>query len=144
VRYRLEAKPIFVNCCHCSWCRRQSGSAFVVNAIIESDRLHVTQGDIAFHDLPSPSGKGQRVARCPSCGTALYSHYGSAGAKLAFVRAGTLDDPGQCPPDAYIFTDDKLPWVTLTPGIPAFPQRYDAKSQWPAESLARAMAAGRT
>jgi len=141
VRYRLESKPMFVNCCHCSWCRRETGSAFVINAIIEADRVILTKGEVVRSELPTASGRGQAVLRCASCGTALWSHYSGAGPKISFVRAGTLDDPGQCPPDAFIFTADKLPWVQLTPGIPAFPERYDLKTQWPAESLARRTAA---
>lgn len=141
VRYRLESRPMFVNCCHCSWCRRETGTAFVINAIIEADRVTLTRGEIAYHDLPTASGRGQRVARCQSCRAALWSHYGGSGPKIAFVRAGTLDDPSQCPPDAMIFTNDKLSWLVLPPGIPAFEERYDLKTQWPAESLARRAAA---
>ena len=141
VRYRLESKPMFVNCCHCSWCRRETGSAFVINAIIEADRVILTKGDVQLIDTPSHSGRGQQIARCTGCQEALWSYYGGAGPHIAFVRAGTLDDPGQCPPDAFIFTGDKLPWVTLPPDIPAFVERYDMKTHWTAESLARRKAA---
>ena len=141
VRYRLTDKPMFVNCCHCSWCRRETGSAFVINAIIETARIGLTKGEVTRTEVPTASGRGQSVIRCAACHSTLWSHYGGAGPHLAFLRAGTLDDPSQCPPDAYIFTADKLPWVALNPEIPAFPQRYDMKTQWPAESLARRLAA---
>jgi hypothetical protein len=140
-RYRLEGKPMFVNCCHCTWCRRETGSAFVINAIIETDRMTLMRGTVQLTDTPSESGKGQRIARCSLCHVALWSHYNGAGPKLAFVRAGTLDDPAWCKPDAFIFTRSKRPWVVLPPDIPAFEERYDMKAQWPAESLARRAAA---
>ena len=39
VRYRLTSAPMFVHCCHCRDCQRQTGSAFVLNALIEADRV---------------------------------------------------------------------------------------------------------
>jgi hypothetical protein len=88
-------------------------------------------------DTASESGKGQRIARCPTCHVALWSHYHGAGALICFVRVGTLDDPAACPPDAFIFARSKQPWVVLPAHIPAFPVYYDMKTLWPAESLAR-------
>ncbi len=132
---------MFVNACHCTWCQRETGSAFVINAVMETDRVILTKGRAQMIETPSESGKGQKIARCPACQVALWSHYSGAGPNIAFVRVGTLDDPAQCPPDAFIFTRSKLPWVTLPPEIPAFSIYYDMKTQWPAESLARRAAA---
>jgi len=137
VRYRLESAPMFVNCCHCRWCQRETGSAFVINAIIEASRVTLLKGAVEVIDTPSLSGKGQRISRCPACHVALWSNYSGAGPKIHFVRAGTLDDPDAFPPNAFVFTDSKQPWVVLPPHIPAFPDYYDMKTLWPAESLAR-------
>jgi hypothetical protein len=41
VRYRVSARPMFVHCCHCRWCQRETGSAFALNALVESDRVVV-------------------------------------------------------------------------------------------------------
>jgi hypothetical protein len=141
VRYRLDSPPMFVNCCHCTWCQRETGSAFVINAIIETDRVILTRGSVTMIDTPSESGKGQKIARCPACAVALWSHYSGAGPNISFVRAGTLDDPTAFPPDAFIFTRSKLPWVVLPPEIPAFADYYSTKTQWPAQSPARRDAA---
>lgn len=127
---------MFVNCCHCSWCQRETGSAFALNAIIETDRLEVT-GAVERVRLPSASGKGQEMTRCPQCGVALWSHFAGAGQLAAFVRVGTLDDPGACPPDAHIYTSTKLPWVVLDGSVPVFPDYYDLRQQWPAHAQAR-------
>ena len=137
VRYRMESAPMFVHCCHCRWCQRETGSAFALNAMIEADRVTPLRGAPEIVDTPSESGRGQRIARCPHCRVALWSHYGGAGAAVSFVRAGTLDDPDSVPPDIHIFTESKQPWVTLPPGIPAMPQYYRAKDMWPPESQAR-------
>lgn len=137
IRYHLTSAPMFVHCCHCTWCQRESGTAFALNAMIETDRLQLVQGASEIIDTPSNSGKGQHVARCPRCRVALWSHYAGAGEALAFVRVGTLSAPKQVPPDIHIFTSTKLPWVRLSPDTPAVAEFYDRKQYWPADSLAR-------
>ena len=137
VRYRLTSRPLFVHCCHCRWCQRESGAAFALNAMIEADRVVHTAGEPVMVDTPSNSGKGQKIARCPKCLVALWSNYAGAGEKVRFVRVGTLDDPDALPPDIHIFTASKQPWVVLPPGIPAMPEYYSSKEHWPAASLER-------
>lgn len=122
VRYYLDAPPLIVHCCHCSWCQRETGAAFAVNAVIENHHLHLAHGTITQILVPSASGRGQRIARCPRCHIALWSHYRHPG--LSFVRIGTLEYPGACPPDVHIYTADKQPWVILPPDIPAYPAFY--------------------
>jgi hypothetical protein len=137
VRYRMSTKPLFVHCCHCRWCQRETGTAFALNALIESDRVRLLQGSPLMVDTPSNSGRGQKIVRCPSCHVAVWSHYAGAGLALRFVRVGTLDDPDRLPPDIHIFTASKQPWVVLPGATPAVPEYYDSKRYWPAESLER-------
>ena len=137
LRYRLETKPLFVNCCHCRWCQRETGAAFALNAMIETDRVTLITGEPDVVDTPSASGKGQKIARCPHCRIAVWSTYAGAGPALRFVRVGTLDEPDHLPPDIHIFTTTKQPWVALSPDVPAMPAFYDLKNTWPAESLER-------
>ncbi len=135
VRYRLTAKPMFVHCCHCKDCQRQTGTAFVLNALIETSHVAAT-GDVSPSEMPTDSGRPHRVFRCAKCRTALWSEYGGL-ATLRFVRVGTLDDPTQVPPDVHIYTRSKLPWIKLPDGVPAFEAYYKSSEVWPAESLAR-------
>ena len=137
VRYRMQTAPLFVHCCHCRWCQRESGAAFALNALIEADRVVHLKAEPQIVDTPSNSGKGQRIARCPECRIALWSNYAGAGPALRFVRVGTLDEPSALPPDVHIFTRSKLPWVGLPADVPAFEVYYDMPKLWPAESLAR-------
>jgi hypothetical protein len=137
VRYRLRDAPMFVHCCHCTSCQTETGSAFVLNALIESDRVETLAGAPEPVMTPSESGRGQNVWRCPDCRVALWSNYGGAADILRFVRIGTLDDPGALPPDVHIYTRSKLPWVMLPEDAPAFDAYYDSKSLWPAASLER-------
>jgi hypothetical protein len=137
VRYRMTSPPLFVHCCHCRWCQRESGAAFALNALIEADRVVLLQGEPEIVTIPTPSGKGQKIARCPHCRIALWSNYAGAGDAVRFVRVGTLDQPDLLPPDIHIYTVSKQPWVILPPGVPAVPEYYSSKQYWPAESLAR-------
>ena len=136
VRYRLISAPMFVQCCHCRDCQRQVGSAFVVNALIETDRIEVEGAAPEAVSMPTHSGRPHDVYRCTVCRTALWSDYGRRPA-LRFVRACTLDDPATLAPAAHIFTRSKLPWVILPEKVPAFPIYYDMGALWPTASLER-------
>jgi hypothetical protein len=137
VRYRLTSAPIVVHACHCTWCQRESGTAFALNAVMEAGRVELISGEPEVIDTPSHSGKGQRIARCPKCKVAVWSNYATAGTAMRFVRVGTLDDPGACPPDIHIFTSTKQPWVQLPTGAKVFLDFYNAKEVWSPEALAR-------
>jgi len=136
VRYRMTSAPLFVHCCHCRDCQRQTGSAFVLNALIETDRIEQTAGTLALSPTPTDSGRPHTIHRCAACGTALWSVYGGIAA-LRFVRVGTLDDPAALAPDVHIYTRSKLPWVALPPGVPAFEAYYNSRTLWPEASLER-------
>jgi hypothetical protein len=141
VRYRMTAPPMFVHCCHCTWCQRETGSAFVINALIEKDHVEVLSGEVDIIDTPSASGKGQKIHRCPKCRIAVWSNYSGAGDGILFLRVGTLDDPHRVPPDVHIFTSSKLPWVMLSADAPAFSDFYRFNDLWPQESINRYKAA---
>jgi hypothetical protein len=127
---------MFVHCCHCLDCQRQTGSAFVLNALIEADRVAVAQGAPVRVEVPTDSGLPHGIFRCPSCSVALWSEYGGRAA-LRFVRVGTLDQPATLAPDVHIYTRSKQPWIALPAGVPAFEAYYDSSRLWPPASLAR-------
>lgn len=137
VRYRMETRPLFVHCCHCRWCQRESGASFALNALIEADRVTALGQTPELVHTPSASGSGQVVARCPTCKVAVWSNYAGAGPLLRFVRVGTLDNPDALPPDIHIFTASRQPWVVLDADTPAVAGYYERESHWPPESLAR-------
>ena len=137
VRYRLASRPMYVHCCHCRWCQRETGAAFALNAMIEADRVVALAGAPEIVVTPSASGKGQRIARCPACRIALWSNYGGGGDAVRFVRVGTLDEPDLLPPDMHIYTMSKQPWVVLDGKTPAVAEFYRRSEHWPADSIAR-------
>jgi hypothetical protein len=128
----MTTAPLFVHCCHCRWCQRETGTSFALNAMIESDRVQLLQGEVEVIDTPSNSGKGQKISRCPRCRIAVWSNYAGAGDAVRFVRVGTLDEPDRLPPDIHIFTASKQPWVVLPSGTPAVTEYYKT-SQFVAE-----------
>lgn len=105
--------------------------------MIEADRVVLLQGTPEVVMTPSNSGKGQKIARCPTCWIALWSNYAGAGDKVHFVRVGTLDEPDRLPPDIHIFTASKQPWVVIPPDAPAVPEYYSRNKYWPEDSLVR-------
>ena len=135
VRYRLTDEPLFTHCCHCLNCQRQTGSAFVINVLIEVDRVELLAGNPRAVDVPRDDGSTQRIYRCPDCQVALFSEYGQPG--VWFVRAGTLDEPSSVAPDVHIYTRSKLDWVALPASTPAFDVYYDHRTLWPPASTKR-------
>ena len=135
VRYRLASEPMFVHCCHCLNCQRQTGSAFVINLLIETDRVELLAGEPVAVDVPRDDGSAQTIFRCLECQVAVFSRYGRD--DVRFVRAGTLDDPRGIQPDVHIFTRSKVGWVTLPESAAAFDVYYDRRVLWPAASQER-------
>jgi hypothetical protein len=140
VRYRLTSGPMFVHCCHCLNCQQHTGSAFVINLLVEASRVERLSGEPRPVDMPENGGTPNRIFRCPRCLVAVWSEYGGRH-QILFVRAGTLDDPSAVRPDVHIYTRSKLPWVSLPDGVPSFEAYYDPKALWPAESQERRKAA---
>ena len=137
VRYRLTGGPLIVHACHCGWCQRETGTVHALNALYEADRVEHIAGEPEIVTTPSASGKGQRIARCPTCRVAVWSNYPQAGPAIRFVRVGTMDDPGACPPDIHIYVASKQPWVMLPPDARTVTEFYDLATTWSAESLER-------
>ena len=136
-RYQVTGTPLFVHCCHCSYCQQQSGSAFAINAMIEANRVGLVSGELEVVQTPTPSGRGQKITRCANCKIAMWSNYAGAGDVIKFVRVGTLDNSDAFPPDIHIYTSTKQDWVQLPGEIPAVEEYYSSREYWPQESLAR-------
>ena len=138
IRYELLSTPLFVHCCHCTWCQRETGTAFALNGLVEARQVDVRAGQVELVLTPSASGRGQKVARCPTCRVAVWSHYTHD--DLSFVRLGTLDDRAGVAPDIHIFTSTKQAWLTLDTQMPSVAEYYRTRDHWPPASLERVAA----
>lgn len=137
IEYELSESFMCVHACHCTWCQRETGSGFAMNGIIESAALTVTKGAPARIEIPSNTGKGQVVMRCPSCQVALWSHYAGSGEILSFVRVGTLDQAREITPDVHIFTSTAQSWFVFPEGAKVYPEYYPTKEVWTPEAIVR-------
>jgi len=112
VRYTVDDEFRYALICHCSQCRRATGSAFKPFGGIERAKLKVSSGgaikifgDVMTHD-----------AHCKVCGSLLYSIVQEG--TMAHVTYGTLVDPPSLAPQAHIFVGSKAPWDTINDGLP--------------------------
>jgi hypothetical protein len=136
-KYQILSKPLFVHCCHCTWCQRETGASFALNAFIESKYVKLIQGKPKTVITPTNSKDGQKIVRCPSCKIALWGHYTGAGDIISFVRVGTLDDPNVLKPDIHIYTSAKQDWLQLSNDVPQVDEYYQKVDYWPIESIER-------
>ena len=141
LQYRVTAKPMYVQCCHCSECQHQTGAPFVVNALLETSAVELLSGETETTLFDTGSGAGHEVIRCASCKTPVWSYYLALGRNIAFLRVGTLDDSSVFPPDIHVFTRSKLDWTLIPTDAAAVEEFYRFKELWPEESMARFKAA---
>jgi hypothetical protein len=136
VRYRLKAEPLIVHCCHCTDCQRHTGSAFAVNALIETANIELLSGEPVAISMGTESGRPHDIHRCPTCHVAVWSDYGRR-PFLRFLRVATLDPPHAIPPDVHIYVRSKLPWVRLPEDARTFEAFYEIDKEWSPRSLER-------
>ncbi|KIX92592.1 uncharacterized protein Z520_11621 [Fonsecaea multimorphosa CBS 102226] len=142
VRYSMMTEPMIVHCCHCRWCQRETGASFALNAMIETERLKLLKNEPEYITVPSESGAGQSIARCPRCKVAVWSVYldnpANVKAHIRIVRVGTLDNPDLLPPNAHIWASEKQPWIILSDKVPVYERMdYNEEDVWSKESLER-------
>jgi hypothetical protein len=113
VKYSVDDAFVYALNCHCSNCRRATGSAFKAFAGIERTRLTVICG---AEDLKIFGEEATHDARCAKCGSLLYSLVREG--TFAHVTLGTLTDAPSIQPSAHIFVGSKAPWFTITDSLP--------------------------
>ncbi len=117
VNYQVADDFRYSQCCHCSDCRRATGSAFKAFAGIESGKLTVVKGREQI--LIYGDEKAAHDVHCGVCGSLLYSVVGNGA--YVHVTLGTLVDAPTIRPTAHIFVGDKAPWFEITDGLPQYP-----------------------
>lgn len=139
IRYEACADPLRVTICHCRFCQRATGSAYMVEPIFRSHDLQITRGAPSIYELRSAgSGKTVWVHFCPACGTKLYLTF-ERFPEVCGVYAGTFDDPNwfEITPDSakHIFTDAARHDTILPPGISVFGQHAITNEGAPCEPV---------
>ncbi|KAF2670956.1 hypothetical protein BT63DRAFT_477522 [Microthyrium microscopicum] len=123
IRYELTRKPIVVHCCHCTYCQRETGSAFAFNIALECESLTLipTSGSSTTMEplqTPTPTWRGQSkeqiMNRCSKC-----------------LSVGVLE------PNIHIFTSTKQPWVMLPEAAVVYEESYPREEVWSKETMER-------
>lgn len=115
VHYTVADQFVYAANCHCSNCRRTTGSAFKPFAGIEREKFVVTKGEEARMIFGDDKGHD---AHCARCGSLLYSLVRDGA--WVHVAMGTLLDDPSIRPTAHIFVGSKAPWFTITDGLPQY------------------------
>jgi hypothetical protein len=115
VRYQVQDAFVYAANCHCSQCRRTTGSAFKPFAGIEREKLTVVQGAGGLLIVGEPEGHD---AHCAACGSLLYSVVRDGA--FVHVAMGTLVDAPAIRPNKHIFVGSKAPWFEITDDLPQF------------------------
>jgi len=116
VQYTVSDEFVYAQNCHCSNCRRATGSAFKPFAVIERDKLCVTQGKDSL--LIFGDEKNSHNVLCKICGSLLFSVVRNG--EFVHVTLGTLDDTPTVRPSAHIFVGSKAPWHSITDELPQY------------------------
>ena len=137
MRYRLTSQPMFVHCCHCKDCQRQTGSAFVINALIETGRVEKLTGETKAVAVPTDSGRPHDIHRCPSCENGgLEPLRGSASALHSSASARSTSRRNSRPTCIFIRARNCPGWRCRRT-FRHSTAYYDSKTLWPPESLER-------
>ncbi len=115
VHYTVADEFVYAMNCHCSNCRRTTGSAFKPMAGIERDKFSITEGTENLLIFGDDEGHN---AHCKICGSLLCSVV----RERAFVHVtlGTLVDDPSIRPTAHIFVGSKASWFTITDDLPQY------------------------
>jgi len=119
VRYELAEAPIFQLLCYCADCRKASGSAFAEVLLVAADRLTLTAAEPKYHAVKADSGRVMNRGFCEQCGSPILIRK-PATPQIAFLQAGSLDDPRVFVPAAAVFAEGAPASAPPPAGIPAF------------------------
>lgn len=119
IRYSVEDSFVYALNCHCSQCRKATGSAFKPFGGIERSKFSVVKG---AENLMTFGDEHGHDAHCKLCGSLLYSLVREG--QYVHVTLGTLIDDPSKRPTAHIFVGSKAPWFTITDGLPQH-QEFD-------------------
>ncbi len=121
VKYKSSADPLMIAACHCTHCRKQSGSAFSVNIGVPASSVTITGDSLKTYEDIGTSGKPVLRNFCGNCGSPIFSDI-KATDGLYFIKVGTLDDSSWVVPGAEIWCDSKVSWGALDESLPKMPQ----------------------
>ena len=120
IRYEYTGEPGLSSYCHCSDCRKVTGSAFIVSIRLDvKDLRFLTNDKTKSYTKIADSGNSITRNFCPNCGSPVFTT-SKDNPEYIWVRAGTLDDPTFIKPAYEYWTDSKVEWATIPEKIERF------------------------
>jgi hypothetical protein len=117
IQYEIDVVPATVYYCHCSQCRRASGSSFTTNLLVNQQNFQITAGEPLLRCFKSSTGK-QRYF-CSICGSPIFTQAASF-APFVSVRCGTLNSSAEIQPQAHLWVGSKAPWTEISDALPQY------------------------
>lgn len=110
ITYEVRGSPKAMYYCHCSMCRKATGSSFATNMLVREADFVVTSGQALIKAFQSSPGEHRHF--CSECGSPIYSK-AQAREGTVSVRCGTLDDDPLVRPSVHLYTASKAPWFEV-------------------------------
>ena len=117
IRYQIESELSDFGYCHCTSCRKASGSAHGANAGLEKSDFALSDPSDYLREYESSPGKYR--AFCSNCGSPIYAYLTTTPESIR-VRLGTLDTPFTKSAKAHTFVREKAPWELIHGDLPQF------------------------
>ena len=126
IRYAFSGPILSFNYCHCSRCRKATGSAHASNILVAPSQFKWTDGEesVARYDLPE--ARSFAVCFCRHCGTPL--PHATRSGKAIIIPAGSLEEDPCFRPGQSIFWDSRAPWFLETGGLPRYAEYAPSNS----------------
>lgn len=119
IRYEIRGVPLMMYYCHCSTCRKATGSAFATNMLVQSADFVVVAGRELLSAYESSPNKHRHF--CSACGSPIYSQ-AEATKQMVSVRCGTLDTELTMRPSVHTYAAEKAEWYEISDELPQTPQ----------------------
>ncbi len=120
IRYQINAEPIGLYACHCSECRKQSGSVHGLSLIVLTAAFEITAGTAKSWSRPTDRGTEMKCWFCGDCGNRIY-HQSATWPDELSLKGGTLDQPVDVSAALHIWTASGLPSAKIPEGALSIP-----------------------
>lgn len=117
IRFEIAAPLDLVEYCHCSMCRKATGSAFSANAVVRSTALSITSGEevLSYYE----SSPNRLKCFCSKCGSQLFIRRTDR-PEMTVVVLGAIEGDPHARPERHVFVASKAPWYSIGDTLPQF------------------------
>ncbi len=118
VTYQFSGPEFVFQYCHCSRCRKFTGSAHAANIIVDPKQFEWLSGEDQIGRFEHPEAKHFATCFCTRCGSSL--PWMTQSARSVVIPAGTLDEDPGIKPVQNIFWNDRAAWREEVSDLPQY------------------------